>query len=59
MVRLMGGNAWFGVLLGAAMVGLGLSEHLTMFAVFGGFVGLASLWRLIDGTDDGGPGDRG
>jgi hypothetical protein len=52
MVRLMGGNAWFGILLGMAMLGLGVSEHLTLLAVLGGFVGLTSLWRLVDGTDD-------
>ena len=45
MVRLMGGNALFGVLLGAAMVGLGLTQHLALFAAFGVYVGLVSLWR--------------
>ncbi len=58
MVRLMGGNPWFGIVLGVAMAGLGLSEHLTMFAVLGGFVGIASLWRLVGGAADRRPTDR-
>jgi hypothetical protein len=52
MVRLMGGNALFGVVLGAAMVGLGLTQHLPLFALFGGYVGLVSLWRLVDEAGD-------
>jgi hypothetical protein len=52
MVRLMGGNALFGVVLGAAMVGLGLTQHLPLFAAFGAYVGLVSLWRLVDHVRD-------
>ena len=52
MVRLMGGNAQFGVALGAAMLGLGLTQRLTLFAAFGAYVGLVSLWRLIDNARD-------
>jgi hypothetical protein len=48
MVRMMGGNALFGVVLGAAMVGLGLTQHLPLFAAFGVYVGLVSLWRPVD-----------
>jgi hypothetical protein len=48
----MGGNALFGVVLGAAMVGLGLTQHLTLLTVFGAYVGLVSLWRLVDGARD-------
>jgi hypothetical protein len=50
MLRLMGGNALVGILLGVAMVGFGLAEHLTLFALFGGYVGLVSLWRWVDDT---------
>jgi hypothetical protein len=52
MLRLLGGNALVGILLGMAMVGFGLSEHLTLFAIFGGYVGLVSVWRWIDGARD-------
>jgi hypothetical protein len=56
MVRLMGGNALFGIALGVAMVGLGLTQHLPLFAIFGGYVGLVSLWRLVDDARGRGPG---
>jgi hypothetical protein len=46
----MGGNALVGILLGVAMVGFGLAEHLTLFALFGGYVGLVSHWRWVDDT---------
>jgi len=52
MVRLTGGNALFGVVLGTAMVGLGLTEHLPLVAAFGAYVGLVSLWRLVDHARD-------
>ena len=52
MVRLMGGNALFGVALGVAMVGLGITQHLPLFTLFGAYVGLISLWRLVDHVRD-------
>ena len=53
----MGGNALFGIVLGAAMLGLGLTQHLPMLAIIGAYVGLVSLWRLVDhGRDERGPG---
>jgi hypothetical protein len=52
MVRLLGGNALLGMLLGSAMVALGLTQHLPLFGVFGGYVGLVSLWRLVDDAHD-------
>lgn len=56
MVRLMGGSAWFGIVLGVAMVGLGLTQHLPLIALFGGGVGLVSLWRAIDERGERGSG---
>ena len=57
MLRLMGGNALFGIVLGAAMLGFGLTQHLPMLAIIGAYVGLVSLWRLVDhGRDERGPG---
>lgn len=58
MVRLMGGNALFGVLLGSSMVALGLTERLPLFGLFGGYVGLVSLWRLVDDARDRGRSNR-
>jgi hypothetical protein len=52
MVRLTGGNALLGIVLGAAMVGLGLTEHLTLLTVLGAYVALVSLWRLADDARD-------
>ena len=52
MVRLTGGNALFGIALGAAMIGLGLAQHMLLFAVIGAYVGLVSLWRLVAGARD-------
>jgi hypothetical protein len=48
MVRLTGGSALFGIVLGAAMAGLGLAQHLTLLTILGAYVGLVSLWRLVD-----------
>jgi hypothetical protein len=48
MLRLTGGNALFGIALGAAMAGLGLTEHLTLLTVLGAYVALVSVWRLVD-----------
>jgi hypothetical protein len=52
MVRLAGGNALFGIVLGAAMVGLGLTEHLIVLTILGAYVGLVSVWRLVDDARD-------
>ena len=46
------------MLLGAAMVALGLTQHLPLFGVFGGYVGLVSLWRLVDDARDRDRSDR-
>jgi hypothetical protein len=52
MVKLAGGSALMGLLIGIGMVAFGLAEHLSLFPVFGGFVGLVSLLRLFGGDDD-------
>jgi hypothetical protein len=52
MVKLTGGNALFGIVLGAAMVGLGLTQHLTLLTLIGAYVALVSLWRWVDDARD-------
>jgi len=41
------------VALPTAQVGLDLTQHLPLFAAFGVYVGLVSLWRLVDHARDG------
>jgi hypothetical protein len=50
MLRLLGVNPAFGVLLGGALLAIGVLTHWPFLAVAGGFVGVMCAFRLRSGS---------
>jgi hypothetical protein len=53
MLRILGGNPFVGVLLGAALLAVGLTAQHAVLAVAGGFVAVSSVARLLSRSGGG------
>jgi succinate-acetate transporter protein len=53
MLRLLGFNRVLGVLLGGALLAVGLLTQRPVLAVAGGFVGVVYAFRLLSGSTAG------
>jgi hypothetical protein len=53
MLRILGGNPFVGVLMGAVLLAVGLTTQHALLAVAGGFVAVSSIARLVSGLGGG------